>query len=71
MAELDAKRTLMLGDSAKVIQRRGRTRITRRKYVSIWEASICVQSFCRGECKKDEKAYLPLFFKGKILKIFS
>ncbi|CAL9023586.1 unnamed protein product [Prunus brigantina] len=49
MAELDAKRTLMLGDSAKVIQRRGRTRITRRKYVSIREASICVQSFCRGE----------------------
>ncbi|KAL6271486.1 hypothetical protein ACE6H2_028397 [Prunus campanulata] len=49
MAELDAKRTLMLGDSAKVIQRRGRTRITRRKYVSIQEASICVQSFCRGE----------------------
>ncbi|ONH93354.1 hypothetical protein PRUPE_8G228100 [Prunus persica] len=49
MAELDAKRTLMLGDSANVIQRRGRTRITRRKYVSIREASICVQSFCRGE----------------------
>ncbi|CAB4321869.1 unnamed protein product [Prunus armeniaca] len=49
MAELDAKRTLMLGDSAQVIQRRGRTRITRRKYVSIREASICVQSFCRGE----------------------
>ncbi|XP_021814766.1 myosin-11 isoform X1 [Prunus avium] len=49
MAELDAKRALMLGDSAKVIQRRGRTHITRRKYVSIQEASICVQSFCRGE----------------------
>ncbi|KAM1107347.1 hypothetical protein EV1_004076 [Malus domestica] len=49
MAELDAKRILLLGDSAKVIQTRGRTRITRKKYVSTLEASICVQSFCKGE----------------------
>ncbi|KAM1570693.1 hypothetical protein ACFXTH_035800 [Malus domestica] len=49
MAELDAKRILLLGDSSKVIQTRGRTRITRKKYVSTREASICVQSFCKGE----------------------
>ncbi|XP_048430088.1 myosin-16-like isoform X7 [Pyrus x bretschneideri] len=49
MAELDAKRILLLGDSAKVIQTRGRTCITRKKYVSTLEASICVQSFCKGE----------------------
>ncbi|KAB2636686.1 myosin-9-like [Pyrus ussuriensis x Pyrus communis] len=49
MAELDAKRILLLGDSSKVIQTRGRTRITRKKYVSTREAAICVQSFCKGE----------------------
>ncbi|TQD77852.1 hypothetical protein C1H46_036600 [Malus baccata] len=49
MAELDAKRIVLLGDSAKVIQTRGRTRIIRKKYVSTLEASICVQSFCKGE----------------------
>ncbi|KAM5563548.1 myosin-16 [Rosa sericea] len=49
MAVLDAQRTLMHGNSAKVIQTRGRTLVTRKKFVSIQMASICIQSVCRGE----------------------
>ncbi|XP_062023727.1 myosin-16 isoform X3 [Rosa rugosa] len=49
MAVLDAQRTLMHGNSAKVIQTRGRTLVTRKKFVSAQMASICIQSVCRGE----------------------
>lgn len=49
MAVLDAQRILMHGNSAKVIQTRGRTLVTRKKFVSTQMASICIQSVCRGE----------------------
>ncbi|XP_050366725.1 myosin-16 isoform X2 [Argentina anserina] len=49
MAVLDARITLMHGNSATVIQTRGRTLVTRKKFVSTQIASICIQSICRGE----------------------
>ncbi|GLT72614.1 hypothetical protein SLA2020_445330 [Shorea laevis] len=49
MAELDAQRAGILGFSAKVIQKKIRTHITRKKFVSMRKASICIQSFWRGE----------------------
>lgn len=52
MAELDAQRAGILGFSAKVIQKKIRTHITRKKFVSMRKASIRIQSFWRGESIK-------------------
>ncbi|KAK4754045.1 hypothetical protein SAY87_002149 [Trapa incisa] len=53
MAELDARRAEVLGNAAKTIQRRIRTYITRKEFISIREASIKLQSFSRGiMCRK-------------------
>lgn len=49
MAELDAWRTEILGNSAKVIQLKTKTRIARKRFVSMRKASIRVQAFWRGE----------------------
>ncbi|KAH7517346.1 hypothetical protein FEM48_Zijuj09G0053800 [Ziziphus jujuba var. spinosa] len=49
MAELDARRIEMLGQSAKIIQFRIRSRLVHKKYVSMRLASIRLQSFWRGE----------------------
>ena len=49
MAELDACRTEILGKSAKIIQLQTRTRIARRRFVSMRKASIRVQAFWRGK----------------------
>lgn len=49
LAELDGRRTIILGGSAKVIQSQARTRITRKQYIAICRASVDIQSFCRGE----------------------
>lgn len=48
MAELDARRAEVLGNAAKTIQRRIRTYITRKQFISLREASIKLQSFSRG-----------------------
>ncbi|KAL5538691.1 hypothetical protein UlMin_045979 [Ulmus minor] len=49
MAELDACRAEIVGESAKVIQLQTRTRIARRRFVSMQKASIHVQAFWRGK----------------------
>lgn len=49
LAELDARRTVILGGSARVIQSQVRTLITQKHYNAIWCASVHIQSFCRGE----------------------
>ncbi|CAI0385716.1 unnamed protein product [Linum tenue] len=48
MAELDAQRARILRNSASVIQRRVRTRSTRKKYVLMRQSSIHIQSQWRG-----------------------
>ncbi|XP_062073083.1 myosin-9 [Humulus lupulus] len=53
MAELDARRTEILGKSAKIIQLKTRTRIARRRFVSMQKASIDVQSFWRGKLARN------------------
>ncbi|KAK4772709.1 hypothetical protein SAY86_014484 [Trapa natans] len=53
MAELDARRAEVIGNAAKTIQRRSRTYITRKQFISLREASIKLQSFSRGiMCRK-------------------
>ncbi|WZZ18783.1 hypothetical protein YC2023_111872 [Brassica napus] len=49
MAELDARRAEVLGNAARVIQRQFRTWIGRKKFRSIRNAAIVLQSFLRGE----------------------
>lgn len=49
MAELDARRTEVLGRSASIIQRRVRSYIARKSFVSLRRSAIFMQSVCRGE----------------------
>ncbi|KAK4385486.1 Myosin-11 [Sesamum angolense] len=49
MAELDAHRSEVLSTAARTIQRRTRTHIARKHLVALREATIYMQSFCRGE----------------------
>jgi myosin-5 len=48
MAELDARRTEVLGAAAKTIQGKIRTHIMRKKFVNWRKASISVQAIWRG-----------------------
>ncbi|KAG6434219.1 hypothetical protein SASPL_105842 [Salvia splendens] len=48
MAELDARRTEVLSSAAKIIQQRRRTHIARKQFMATIDASIQLQSFCRG-----------------------
>lgn len=52
MAELDARRAEVLSSAAKIIQQRRRTHIARKRFIALREASILLQSFCRGETLK-------------------
>lgn len=49
MAELDARRAEVLSNAAKTIQRRILTYTARKQFLALREASICLQSSCRGE----------------------
>lgn len=49
MAELDARRAEVLSSAANTIQRRARTHIARKQFISLRGASIILQSICRGE----------------------
>ncbi|XP_044503140.1 myosin-11-like isoform X2 [Mangifera indica] len=60
LAELDGRRTIILGGSAKVIQSQARTRITRKQYIAICRASVDIQSFCRGELARQYYEYLKI-----------
>jgi myosin V len=48
MAELDARRTEVLGRAATKIQRKWKTYSTRKKYLHLREVSAVVQAACRG-----------------------
>ncbi|XP_042054026.1 myosin-11-like [Salvia splendens] len=53
MAELDARRTEVLSSAAIIIQQRRRTHIARKRFIAVREASIRLQSFCRGRLACD------------------
>ncbi|KAI9392863.1 hypothetical protein POPTR_006G145700v4 [Populus trichocarpa] len=48
MAELDARRTEVLGNAARTIQRQIRTYIARKEFISLRRAAFHLQSHCRG-----------------------
>ena len=48
MADLDARRALKLSGAAKIIQRKIKTYIARKYFLTLREAAICMQAFCRG-----------------------
>ncbi|KAL6505195.1 hypothetical protein OROGR_025012 [Orobanche gracilis] len=54
MADLDARRALILSNAAKTIQRKIRTHIARKHFLALQKAAVCMQSACRGRlaCKK-------------------
>ncbi|XP_065866734.1 myosin-9-like isoform X2 [Euphorbia lathyris] len=55
-AELDARRTEVLSNAAKTIQRRVRTHCARKRFIALWKAAIYIQALWRGRlaCKKFE-----------------
>ncbi|CAN0886361.1 XI-E [Linum grandiflorum] len=53
MAELDAQRAKMLRNSATVIQRRVKTRSTRKKFVLMRQSSIHIQTHWRGKMARN------------------
>nr|KAJ0203963.1 hypothetical protein LSAT_V11C500294670 [Lactuca sativa] len=49
MAELDARRTEVLGRSASIIQRKVRSYIARKSYILLRRSILQIQSICRGQ----------------------
>ncbi|KAL1559627.1 Myosin-6 [Salvia divinorum] len=49
MAELDARRTEVLGRSASIIQRKVRSYMARKSFTLVRRSAILIQSVCRGE----------------------
>ncbi|CAH8360790.1 unnamed protein product [Eruca vesicaria subsp. sativa] len=67
MAELDARRALVLSGAAKKIQRRVRTHQARRRFFLLREATISLQALCRG--RLSSKLYDNLRRKAAAVKI--
>ncbi|KAJ4806937.1 Myosin-17 [Rhynchospora pubera] len=53
MAELDARRTEVLGRAATKIQRKWKTYSTRKKYLHLRDVSAVVQAVCRAKLARD------------------
>ncbi|VVA20335.1 PREDICTED: myosin-17 [Prunus dulcis] len=49
MAELDSRRTKVLADSARCIQRQIRTHLTRKEFIAVRRAAIHMQKLWRGQ----------------------
>lgn len=60
MAELDARRTEVLGRSASIIQRKVRSYMARRSFTVLRRSTIQIQSLCRGN---EFAAYLGSYFR--------
>ncbi|MCD7467399.1 hypothetical protein HAX54_004819 [Datura stramonium] len=67
MAELDAHRAIKLTAAVKTIQKETRSHISRRYYVSLQKAAICLQSLCRARFAF--KLYVTLKREAASLKI--
>lgn len=53
MAELDSRRAEVLNTAAKTIQRRIQTHIARKRFIALREATVILQSVCRGESSEN------------------
>ncbi|KZV21513.1 myosin-6-like, partial [Dorcoceras hygrometricum] len=53
LAELDARRTEVLGRSASLIQRKYRSYMARRSFILVRRSAILMQSVCRGELTRN------------------
>ncbi|XP_058001214.1 myosin-6 isoform X2 [Hevea brasiliensis] len=67
MAELDARRSEVLGRSARIIQRKVRTYFCRKSFLLLRQSAIDIQTVCRGqlarhlyECLRREAASLKI-----------
>ncbi|KAI9182024.1 hypothetical protein LWI28_021238 [Acer negundo] len=49
MADLDAQRARVIDGSARVIQYKIKSHVTRKRYTHMWKASVCIQTWCRGK----------------------
>lgn len=49
MADLDARRTEVLGRSASIIQRKVRSHLSRKSYIILRRSAIHIQAACRGQ----------------------
>ncbi|KAL1193456.1 Myosin-16 [Cardamine amara subsp. amara] len=58
MAELDAHRTRVLGEAARMIQGQVRTRLTRERYVLLRRASVNIQANWRGNIARKISKYM-------------
>ncbi|KAM7256748.1 hypothetical protein ACFE04_012489 [Oxalis oulophora] len=67
MAELDTLRAGILGDSAKVIQKKVRSHICRRHFLGLRRASVQVQTVWRGELAR--KVYKDMKKEASAVKI--
>ncbi|XP_043718546.1 myosin-17-like [Telopea speciosissima] len=71
MAELDARRTEVLGNAARTIQRQIRTHIARKEFATLRKAAIQLQSCLRGKLARKMYEYLRREAAAvKIQKIF-
>lgn len=52
MAELDARRSEVLGRSAAIIQRKVRSHLARRSFISLRRSSMQIQAICRGQLSR-------------------
>lgn len=48
MADLDARRTEVLGRSASIIQRKVRSYLAKRSFIVVRKTAIQLQAICRG-----------------------
>lgn len=48
MAELDACRSVVLGKSASIIQRKVRSYYARKHFISVKMSALKIQALCRG-----------------------
>jgi hypothetical protein len=50
MAELDTRRSEILGKSASIIQRKVRSYLARRSFILLRLSAVQIQAACRGLC---------------------
>lgn len=48
MAELDARRSEILGRSAAIIQRKFRSHFAHKDFISLRQSAVQMQAICRG-----------------------
>lgn len=70
MAELDSRRTVVLGRSASIIQKKFRSHMARRNFTLLRQLAIRIQSMCRGTSFATCSAFSYLVLRLKIYQFF-